>query len=105
MRIDVGAILNLLFRQRNIQTLGLPVWYAQDGDWRNQHLPAAKPAASVYREITYGPGLILEIKLIYRPNLAVRGPNGKPSKIFAFFQNGCSPGFPPLGGSFSGGPP
>ena len=32
--------------------------------WRNQHSPAAKPAAGIYNEVADGPCLIVEIKLM-----------------------------------------
>jgi hypothetical protein len=70
MRIDVGAVLNLLLRQRHIQTLGLPIRGDYE-DWRDQHSPAAKPSRGVYREVADGPCLIVEIELIYSSKLAV----------------------------------
>ena len=48
MRIDVRAILNLLFRQSHIQSFGLPIRHANNGDRRDQYLPAAKPAAGLH---------------------------------------------------------
>ena len=71
--IDIGAILHSLFRQRYIQPLGLPVG-VDDGNWRDQHSPAAKPAAGFYHQVANGPCLVVEIQLIYSSNLAVRGP-------------------------------
>jgi hypothetical protein len=38
--------------------------------WRDKHSPAAKPAGC-YREIADGPGLIIEIELIYAPKVSV----------------------------------
>src|ERR1019366_10702109 len=76
VRVDVGAVLHLFFRQRHIQPLGLPV-RMDDGNWRDQHLPAAKPAAGVYREVADGPCLIVEIELTYSSNLAIRGSDYK----------------------------
>jgi len=74
MRIDVGAGLNLLFSQRHIQSLGWPV-HMEDREWRDQHLPAAKPAAGFDREVADCPGLIVEVELIYSSKLSVRGLN------------------------------
>src|SRR5580658_1697309 len=65
MRVDVGAILNVFFRQRHIQTLGFPI-RIDHCKWRDQHLPSAQPAAGVHSEIADGPALILQIDLIYR---------------------------------------
>ena len=87
MRIDVRAILNLLFRQSHIQSFGLPIRHANNGDRRDQYLPAAKPAAGVNREIADSPGLILEIELIYRPNLAIHGPDRQSVEIFRISQH------------------
>jgi hypothetical protein len=70
VRIDTGAILHLLFRQRHIQSGGLPV-QADDRNWRDQHSPATQPA-EFYGEVPDGPSLIVEIKLIYSAKLAVR---------------------------------
>src|SRR5271166_6863558 len=36
MCIDVGAVLNLLFRQRDVQAFGGPV-HSNYGEWREQH--------------------------------------------------------------------
>ncbi len=76
MRVDVRAILHLLFRQRHIQSLGWPV-RVEYGDWRDQHLPAAQPAAGFYREVADGPGLIVEIELIHGSKLSVRSLDGR----------------------------
>ena len=71
VRGDIGAILNLLLSQRHIQAPGLPV-HLEHGDGRDQHLPAAQPAGGVYRKVADGPGLIVEVQLIYGSKLAVR---------------------------------
>jgi hypothetical protein len=71
VRVDVGTLLNLPFRQRHIQPLGLPV-RMDYGDWRDQHSPAAKPAAGFHRQVADGPCLIVEIELIYTSEIAVR---------------------------------
>src|ERR1022692_2230045 len=71
MRVDVRAILNLLFRQRNIQPLGLPV-RMEYGHWRDQHLPSAKPTTGFYREVADSPRLIVEIELINSSKLSIR---------------------------------
>jgi hypothetical protein len=70
MRIDVGALLDLLFGQRHIQTPGWPV-RVDYGDWRDQHSPTAKPTAGVYREVADAPCLIVEIELVYSSKLTV----------------------------------
>src|ERR1039458_2885821 len=76
VRVDVGAILNLLFRQRHLQSLGLKV-RLDYREWRDQHSPAAKPAAGVYHEVADGPCIIVEIELIDRSKLAVRSSDHK----------------------------
>src|ERR1035441_10291983 len=80
VHVDVGTFLNLLFRQPHIQPLGLPV-RMDYGDWRDQHWPAAEPAAGFYREVTDGPCLIVEIELIYTPELTVRGSDCKTFQV------------------------
>ena len=74
VRVDVGAFLNLPFRQCHIQPLGLPV-RLDHGDWRDQHLPAAKPAAGFHRKVADGPRLVVEIELIDSSEIAVRSSN------------------------------
>src|ERR1035441_10606706 len=76
VRVDVGAILNLLFRQRHIQSLGLKV-RLDYREWREKHSAASKPAAGVYHEVADGPCIIVEIELIDRSKLAVRSSDPK----------------------------
>src|ERR1039457_5085524 len=76
LRVDIAAFLNLLFRQRHIQSLGWPVCRG-DGHWRDQHRPPAKPAAGVNREVADCPCLIVEIELIHSPKLTVRSSDHK----------------------------
>ena len=70
IRVDVGAPLHLIFRQRHIQSGGLPV-HMDDRNWRDQHSPATQPA-EFYGEVADSPSLIVEVKLIYSAKLAVR---------------------------------
>jgi hypothetical protein len=64
-------MLNLFFGQRHIQSPG-PQVRMDHGEWRDQHLPSAKPAASVYHEVANDPRVIIEVELIYRSKLAIR---------------------------------
>ena len=84
VRVDVGAILNLLFRQRHIQSLGMPV-RMDYGKWRDQHSPAAKPAAGIDNEVADGPCFIVEIELIYGSKLAVRSSDHKTFQVCEYF--------------------
>jgi hypothetical protein len=80
VRVNVGAVLDLLFRQRHIHAPGLPV-SVDNGNWRDQHLPAGKPPVGFYRKVADGPCLIVEIEMIYSSNFAVRGMDLKTSQM------------------------
>src|ERR1035437_7321112 len=90
MRIDVGAVLNLLLGQRHIQALGLQV-RMDNGKWRDQYLPASKPAAGFYREVPDSPCLIVEIELIDGSKLSVRSLDRQTFHIRSFRQHVVAP--------------
>jgi len=62
MRIDVRAVLNLLFRQRHIQSLGWPV-RMEDREWRDQDLRPPSQPPVFYREVADSPRFIVEIEI------------------------------------------
>jgi hypothetical protein len=76
VRIDLGAVFNLLGRQLYIQPLGRPV-RVDYGHWGNQHSPSTEPFTGVYNEVSDGPSLIVEIEVFYGSKIAVRSSDRK----------------------------
>jgi hypothetical protein len=60
------------------------VWNYRDG--RDQYRTAAQPAAGFYREVADGPGLIVEIELIYGSKSPSVARIVKPCRSFAFLS-------------------
>ena len=71
MGVNAGAIFHLQFCQRHFQPPRLPI-RVDDRNGRDQHLPISKPASGFHREVADDPRLIVEVELIYSPNVAVR---------------------------------
>ena len=68
--VNGGAALDFLFGERHMQGAGVPSIMAEGGG-RDQHGPAAEPAASLDDEIADSPGFVIEIKLTHLANFSV----------------------------------
>ena len=88
--VDVGALLNLILRQRHFQTLGFPVRMGYR-EWGDQYLPAAKPAAGFHRKIADAPRLIVEIELLHRSDLAILSLYGEALQMIRISQHRFGP--------------
>jgi len=77
IRIDVGAILNLLTRKVDREHPRIPVRPSQRSR-RQQHEPLAEPAAGVGDHVADGPPLIVEQKVVNFADLAISGDDFRP---------------------------